>query len=400
MPTSRRPPEVDTWRGWPEPWWSAPTVALYLGDVRACLRVMPARSVHCVVTSPPYWNLRDYQVAGQIGAEPSPDCDTHGQAQCGACFVCSMVDVFHELHRVLRDDGTCWLNLGDTFNSGQAEMIPARVNIALRKDGWFAVQPIVWYSPNKLPEPVTNRCTKSHENIFLLAKSSGYYYDSVAIEDDTVEPNRKRSDRIGGANGHTVRHSPGGIVKDNTTTKNKRDVWIVPTQGYPGAHFATFSPQLITPCILAGTSEYGCCVMCGRPWKRVVVRTGGQSANGHDGSRDRSFNWSRNGKPGSKSTLDGTPATRETVGWQKMCRCQTDEVVPCTILDPFVGSGTTVATSIELGRRAVGIDLSESYLRDHAVPRIETSIHGNRIHRPPVVTIKAGSPLPPRRVRE
>ena len=280
----------------------------------------------------------------QIGAEPQADCGTRGQAQCGQCFCCAMVSVFREVHRVLRDDGTLWLNLGDTFADGGQGMVPELVALALREDGWLLRQDIIWYAPNKIPEPVTDRCVKSHEHIFLLAKSKDYYYDHVGVQ----EPNA--DDKL----------------------VNKRDVWVVPTSArYPGSHSATFSQRLIEPCILAGTSEHGCCAECGRPYERLVVRIGGVTTDKQvDTNRDRSFDWSRNGKAGTRSTLDGTIAVKETVGWQRTCGCKTDEVTPAVVLDPFVGSGTTVVTALELGRIGVGIDLSESYLRDIAMPRI------------------------------
>ena len=342
--SSARPYPVE-WPGWPAAYRAWPGACLYRGDVRTCLRAMPARSVQCCVTSPPYWGLRDYGTDGQVGMEASPDCGTQGQAQCGGCFVCSMVAVFREVHRVLRDDGTCWLNLGDSYlPSGNLVGVPWRVALALQADGWVLRSDIIWYSPNKMPESVLNRCSKSHEHIFLLTKSQDYYYDGVAIKEES---------------------------------SNKRDVWVVPTRGYSGAHYATFSPRLITPCILAGTSEHGCCSRCRRPWERVVVRIDGQVNEereaGDDLSRDRSFDWSRNGLPGSKSTLDGVPAVKETVGWQAACGCGW-KVTPCVVLDPFVGSGTTVATALTLGRAGVGVDLSEVYLRDNAVPRIEEAM--------------------------
>lgn len=359
MPVSKKI-EKEFLTGFPAPWWSGSNCALYLGDTRECLRRLPARSVHCVVCSPPYWGLRDYGKPGQIGLEEYADCGTYGRAQCGNCFVCSMVDVFSEVQRVLRDDGTLWLNLGDTFDNGQL-LVPTRVALALTHHDWKLVQDIIWYSPNKIPESVENRLVKSHEHIFLLSKGPNYYFDYIAVQEQ----------------------------KEDGRRVNKRDVWTIPIQGYPGAHFATYTPKLITPCILAGTSEHGCCGNCARPYERVVVRIGGTSnltggiyappgqaphGNAREDNRDRSFDWSRNGKPGSGSTLDGTIAAKETAGWRKACGCQTDEVVPPVVLDPFVGSGTTVATALELGRAGIGMDLSEVYLQECAVPRI-TAVH-------------------------
>lgn len=378
----------------PVPYWSSASgAALHCGDVRACLRRLPARSAHCCVTSPPYWGLRDYgnDKSLEIGAEPTPEE-----------YVATMVEVFQEVRRVLRDDGTCWLNLGDSYahslrqsganragnkqntNNGSIRDgfapnttgllegnivgIPWRVALALQADGWILRQDIIWYSTNKMPESVTTRCSKAHEYIFLLAKGNGYYYDSVAIEEE--------------------RESGSG-------TKNKRDVWVVPTTGYPGAHFAVYSPKLITPCILAGTSEHGCCATCGSPYERVVVKTGGQRAEPDADGRDRSIATNRNGITGS---LDGVYPTCETVGWKKVCGCLTEEVVPATVLDPFVGSGTTVATALQLGRHGVGIDLSETYLRENAIPRIEAVISGEKVKRP-TVPMRCGNPPPLVRMR-
>ncbi len=356
--------------------------------------------------------MRDYgnDKSLEIGAEATPER-----------YVATMMDVFHEIYRVLRDDGTLWLNLGDTFTDGGQGMIPALVALALRSDGWLLRQDIIWYSPNKMPESVTNRCTKSHEHIFLLAKGQGYYYDSVAIEEEMISkphaPGRVREERLGQGSGGNVNEPD--KVWGSDGYKNKRDVWVVPTQGYPGAHFAVYSPRLITPCILAGTSEHGCCATCGKTWERVVAKTRGVSpgltggeyappgqaphSNARDGdNRDRSFDWSRNGKPGTNSTLDGTSATRETVGWRKTCGCPTDEVVPCVVLDPFVGSGTTVVTALELGRHGVGIDLSETYLRENTIPRIEAVLvggGGSGTARKPTVAVSHASPPPFRKLR-
>ena len=451
--------------GFPASYWAGAGAALYLGDVRKCLRRLPARSVHCVVTSPPYWGLRDYgtgtweggsancdhvkhkargdasdgtgadpsalragrtpagsiqykgncakcgavRTDSQLGLEEMSDCLGWATGKrCGACYVCHMVEVFAEVRRVLRDDGTVWLNLGSTYrDNGNEQMIPARVALALQADGWVLRQDIIWHSPNKMPESVQNRCTKSHEHIFLLAKGQGYYYDGVAIQEVAKSPGSKSVPLLLGASEDTGKISGYNHSGDDFVTGdmvNKRDVWIVPTTGYPGAHFATFSPRLITPCILAGTSEAGCCAECGIPYERVVAKTKAPVDEIKDNSgrgcrsRDRSFDWSRNGKPG--STLDGEIARRETIGWRKVCGCWTDQVVPCIVLDPFVGSGTTVATALELGRNGVGVDLSEIYLREHAILRIEAALRGEKVGRKVVAPTVPPDVLPaPRRLR-
>jgi DNA modification methylase len=271
--------------------------------------------------------------------------------KCGECFVCHTVAVFHEVRRILRDDGTLWLNLGDTFDKGQT-MVPARCALALKEDGWKLVQDIIWYSPNKMPESVTNRCTKSHEHIFLMANGNNHYFDRVAIQTNATPTKHTAQDKSRQAIGMNRKPSGNQVpgTKWYTGEKaNKRDVWVVNIRGYSGLHFATFSPELITPCILAGTSEHGCCAECGKPYERVT-----ESYNG------RLVGW----------TNPIIPQTR-TIGWQKCCDCATSEVNPCTVLDPFVGSGTTVAVSIHNGRSGIGIDLSEVYLMNNAIPRIE-----------------------------
>jgi len=289
------------------------------------------------------------------------------------------------------------------ISDGNLVGVPWRVALALQADGWVLRQDIIWYAPNKMPESVKNRCSKSHEHIFLLAKGD-YYYDSVAIEEPSVKagvvPGGKRYAEIGKDGNGYINASAASLNEAPVDdTKNKRDVWIVPTQGYPGAHFATYSPKLITPCILAGTSEHGCCAECGAPYERVVVRVGGASVDGDGENRDRSFPSQRNGLPGSGSTLDGQAARRETVGWRQMCGCPTAEVRPAVVLDPFVGSGTTVETAILLGRHGVGIDLSEKYLIENAVPRIEAAIRGERVPRRATTAMPEVSPPAPRRLR-
>lgn len=483
----------------PDAYWSAPSALLYLGDVVAQLRRLPTRSVQTCITSPPYWGLRDYGTAQweggnpdcehegkrkegrdvttynnsgnysnlyidriqrdggnnspqfgskcikcgatkidmQIGSEPSPDCMTYGQSQCGMCFICTMVKVFREVHRVLRDDGTCWINLGDGYShsgghSGQGETsqrkgrsmvpelnsttssrgssipqgnllgIPWRVALALQVDGWIIRNDNIWYSPNKMPESVTSRCSKSHEHIFMLTKSMNYYYDSVAIEEDAQNwGTRDRSNFRSGTNDPLLKyHGLKGKANEEEPSKNKRDVWVVPSLPKPKGlegHFATFSPQLITPCILAGTSEHGCCAECATPYERVVRKVGGIKQEENDYKRDRSFRHSRNGKD---STLDTQRYKKETVTWQKKCGCQTTKVVPCIVLDPFVGSGTTVATAIDLERQGIGIDLSEEYLTTNAIIRIEASIKKEKIQRKPTTGTMPYKPLPRKPMRE
>jgi DNA modification methylase len=309
------------------PYYADPWLTVYEGDCRAVLASLPAESVHTVVTSPPYWGLRDYGSSGQLGLEPTPEE-----------YVANMVAVFREVRRVLRADGTLWLNLGDSYATSPAGIvtgdpfatstlgggratsrnanassrasakahglkpkdlvgIPWRVAFALQADGWYLRSDIIWSKPNPMPESVTDRPTKAHEYLFLLSKSPRYYYDADAVREAYNEASLGRyayqfgngpaaaiakSPAVGDGNGHSTVPNPAG--------RNLRSVWTVATQPYPGAHFATFPPKLIEPAIKAGCPELG------------------------------------------------------------------------TVLDPFAGSGTTGMVAQSLSRRAVLIDLNGEYL--------------------------------------
>lgn len=282
---------------------------IYVGDCIESMRAMPDRSVNCCVTSPPYFGLRDYGHDGQIGLEPTPNE-----------FVSALVAVFREVRRVLRDDGTLWLNLGDSYandgkwggSSGEKHVkalhgntsvgrtrvttslkpkdligIPWMVAFALRADGWYLRQDIIWSKPNPMPESVRDRCTKAHEYIFLLSKSERYYFDAEAIAEPLAASSVGRlsqptldqqagSDRVPGkTNGNMKAVGPrfgghkygdsddpmhatkSGNVYVPNGRRNKRSVWTVTTKPFSGAHFATFPPDLIEPCILAGSPSGG-----------------------------------------------------------------------------------------------------------------------------------------------
>lgn len=253
------------------------TAKILVGDNRYILASLEAGSIQTCVTSPPYWGLRDYGQDAQIGLEESPDE-----------YVEQLCLVFDEVWRVLADDGTLWLNLGDSYagnnsrasNNGRAGFgneregvftktgnglkhkdlvgIPWRVAFALQARGWYLRSEIIWHKPNPMPESVTDRPTKSHEHIFLLAKSPKYYYDHEAIKEPAIWANDPRN----GNGRHTYegkRAENDGLIQQSfvtvNDTRNKRDVWTVPTRPYSGAHFAVYPPALITPCILAGSRE-------------------------------------------------------------------------------------------------------------------------------------------------
>jgi DNA modification methylase len=261
------------------------THKIILGDCIEGMRTLANESVHCVVTSPPYFGLRDYGVDGQIGLEESPEE-----------YVVKMVEVFREVRRILRNDGTVWLNLGDSYNGASVNRsgtngyddgrtnrdkrfsadginglkpkdligIPWRVAFALQSDGWWLRQDIIWHKPNPMPESVTDRCTKSHEYIFLLSKSERYYYDNEAIKEDSkkISWNSVKSFKTHGKHGKNEQFSKqfDGTKSHQDieqTGRNKRSVWTVATKPYAEAHFATYPTKLIEPCILAGSPVGG-----------------------------------------------------------------------------------------------------------------------------------------------
>lgn len=296
------------------------TLTILQGDAVEQLRLLPDKSIHCCVTSPPYWGLRDYGIAGQLGLERSPEE-----------YVAKLVGVFREVRRVLRDDGTLWLNLGDSYNAYNAYNgnrgkskganknhleiqprlpsghglsasslkpkdlvgVPWRVAFALQADGWYLRSEIIWHKPNPMPESVTDRPTKAHEQLFLLSKSERYFYDSKAIREKAVADhpagNKSHKGLTAYLNGASEHRTKAGLVAFAQRTKakwtqespesnghrmlanlaaaranggshdapfgglrNKRSVWTISPASYKGAHFATFPPKLIEPCILAG----------------------------------------------------------------------------------------------------------------------------------------------------
>lgn len=343
------------------------------GDVIACLRSLPDACVQCVVTSPPYWGLRDYGVEGQIGLEPTPEE-----------YVEKMVEVFREVRRVLRDDGTLWLNLGDSYASawacgrrnvvGNGSMengkrdsrpnrvsgdikekdmvgIPWRVAFALQADGWYLRSDIIWSKPNPMPESVTDRPTKSHEYVFLLTKRARYFYDADAVREAHVSVDQ--SPRKSGV-GNGLNRTDRGVGREffgNPAGRNRRTVWEIPTQPTPEAHFATFPEALVEPCIKAGTSERGACPKCGAPWRRSILS---QSS----GSGDHRAVPGQN-KP---FTIPRGEYLRSTIGWEPTCTCGGDPV-PCIVLDPFGGSGTVAKVARDLGRSSILIEINPEYVQ-------------------------------------
>jgi len=438
------------------------------GDALTVLRQLPDESVHCVITSPPYWGLRKYEGKeqdqvwggskdcehdfcvstpprrerhesdvknpeskqatnlganielsdtafcdrcaawrGQLGLEPTPDL-----------YVQHLVEVFREVKRVLRSDGALWLNMGDSyvadsyvrekgeqaFQSGEETRqqgwlaenrsesgkrrknlswtsdsglkrkdlvgIPWRVAFALQADGWYLRSDIIWSKLNPMPESVQDRPTKSHEYVFLLAKSPQYFYDADAIREPSIcaDPESASYRKHGksdsrskhlGIEGVKPAFGNQGFWKPSSSGRNKRSVWTIPTQPYAGAHFAVFPEALVEPMVKAGTSEKGCCVKCGAPWEKIVKI---------DQIRHRKP-WKDTKHPNGRNTeqlaswaaqYGSTTKVTTPIGWEPTCNCNTD-TKPCIVLDPFVGSGTTCLVAAKLNRDWIGIDVSEKY---------------------------------------
>ncbi len=354
-----------------------PAHLLIRGDARRL--PIASGSVHCVVTSPPYYNLRDYGSASQIGLESTPDA-----------FVAAMVTVFREVWRVLRDDGVVFLNIGDSYandtkwggsgsgpttknytsglggyvgqkakrNTGlkpkDRMFIPHRVAIALQADGWYARDEIIWHKRAPMPESVNDRTTKSHEIVFLLAKRERYFYDAEAIR----EVGCGRLDRSPGSRGRLGSQGWKSTPLNESDGRNARSVWTLSNTPCDLAHFATMPEGLAERCIKAGTSAYGCCPSCGSPWIRITERSTITREHPNDFVK-------RTGEAGTGNSCSNSVAgtSVKTLGWQPTCSCPAADPVACTVFDPFSGAGTTGLVANRLGRRYLGTDLSLDYLQ-------------------------------------
>lgn len=390
------------------------------GDAAATLRTLPAESVHMIVTSPPFWNQRDYSVDGQIGLEPSP-----------ADWITRLVDVFREARRVLRRDGTAWIEIGDTYstqptcgpglNSGLTKPkngerkiqiaqrasqrgglarlprksicgLPWRLAFALQDDGWLFRQDIIWLHTNCVPESVRDRCTKAHSYLFMFTRRPHYYWDQVALMEPVSGGAHERGHGITpkscppstawarGAGAHdavsfsAVRSkqnvSFSGAVRSLVTMRNKRSVWPIASEPLSDAHYAAYPQELPATCIMASTSARGVCATCAAPWTWIVKReraavTG--TYGGKYGKADREVVSGRTLLENVKAARaaggehDSPFTAPETLGWHPAC-AHAGEPVPATVLDPFMGAGTTALAALQLGRHYLGIELSCEYV--------------------------------------
>lgn len=430
------------------------SVRILLGHVLDALAGLPADSVHCVVTSPPYLGVRDYDLAPQVwGGDPL--CAHHwGEARrihkggphgvgvlaaggravigaqvtkidagqfcvrCGAWFgslglepdhrlyIEHLVAVFAAVHRVLRPDGTCWINIGDTYASTSGGgpttvygakvptswstrampfraratpgsgvkakdllLIPQRLAIALQEFGWWVRADIVWAKPNPIPQSARDRPTRSHEIMLLLSKSPRYFYDRHAIAEDAISDRPQGNvngfvGRLGGA-AFQVKSGGAGTATpwaDIGGKRNKRSVWTIPTEPFPDGHFAIYPKALVEPCILAGTSEKGVCRQCGAPWERLVEKRRVSRSNaGRRGTAIAGKGYvTRQVRP-DHDVRDGPVTTTVTVGWRPRCTCAGGAPVAAVVLDPFLGSGTTAIVADRLQRDCIGVELNAGY---------------------------------------
>lgn len=329
------------------------SVRILTGDCRDVLPTLEAESVHCAITSPPYYGLRDYGTGAWRGGDPA--C-SHSQGK-GT-----------NVKQTKHPNGSAY-PAGAAHRGGNPNecercgavrkdlmMMPARLALALQADGWYLRSDIIWAKPNPMPESVTDRPTSAHEHVFLLSKSARYFYDAEAVREPDGNTDHPRN----------ILHKPepsGGVLPAhngirkadgrNGTGRNLRNVWTIATAPYAQAHFATFPPKLVEPCIKAGTSEKGCCAACGAPWVREVEKTFHQSGLERDNitGQDNMQGW--------EGIPRGSTAAK-TLGWSPSCQCNA-AVVPCTVLDPFGGAGTTGLVADRLGRNAILIELNPEY---------------------------------------
>jgi DNA modification methylase len=363
-------------------------------DVIEGLRRLPESSIHCVVTSVPYLWQRDYGVDGQIGLEANAEE-----------YILKLISVFAEVRRVMREDATLWVNIADSYandskwggrsgnrntssdkggyqrkkrRSGMPSKclmaIPARFQVAMIDAGWICRNEIIWQKPTARPECVEDRCTRDHEQLFLFTKSPAYYFDMEAVKQPASPKSVtvKTSPVKGNGNGSAGERL--SVYQDThgryyVEERNLRTVWSIVAEPSDDQHYAAFPSALPELCIGAGTSEYGCCIECGAPWRRVLEKVKGDpksfkgsSFTGGKASNAATSYGVANGRD--HSVGQGPRTIRiETKGWKPSCKCnEWYRQTPCIVLDPFCGKSTTGVAALRLGRYFYGIDLNPSYI--------------------------------------
>lgn len=369
-------------------------VDLLHADVLEGLKILPSNSVHMVITSPPYWGVRKYGLgAFEIGAE-----DTFQE------FLDRIVAIFQEVRRVLHPSGTIWVNMGDSYNSKRSQGFygdqaahgriphgherltikdlhsknllgqPWQLAFALQKDGWILRDDIVWHKTNGQPSQAGDRTTKAHEYMFVLSKKGKYFFDWKAIEEPGACDTKKVMKTVEAAlENHPLKsellEALNAELDKRPEKSRKRSVWSIPTEPCREAHYSTFPSGLVRPCVQAGTSEMGCCPLCLAPVKRVLVKG---AEYDHGGKRKRADAPGAEVSPNSVFNT-GKTYEWETAGWEKTCSHDFDQAMPCTVLDIFMGSGTSGFVSANLKRNFIGIELSDESMAI-AVSRITKNI--------------------------
>jgi DNA modification methylase len=390
------------------------------GDVRQTLRQLPEKSIHCAITSPPYWALRSYLPKNhalksfELGSEPTPEE-----------YIRNMVGVFGEVWRVLRDDGTLWVNIGETFQDGNRVGIPERFAIAMQQAGWIWRDTVIWHKPAPMPSSVTGwqwvrcrvkvakaarefkgherlqgaradngkdfassaswkdcpgcpkcspnggyilrrgswRTTAAHEPIFMFAKTDKYFCDGIGAreEAETATIERNNYSRV-----NDDREEQFAVKHDHEftgLTRNPRSVWRIASGGSSLKHYAMFPIELPARIIEVATPAHGVCAVCGAPWARIVnaeveyMSGSGKSGNPAIG-KGREDGQVREGF----DLRNGNTPRIETLGWRATCKCGTEERTGATVLDPFGGSGTTAQAALMAGRKAVLCELNPEYV--------------------------------------
>lgn len=354
------------------------------GDSLETLKTLDSESVNFFVTSPPYWGLRDYGVEGQLGLE-----STFQE------YISKLCDIFDEVKRVLRPDGTCWVVIGDTYSGmkvGNTEcyknksvvtnsfikpkthikdksliQIPSRFAIEMSDRGWILRNEIIWYKPNCMPSSVKDRFTVDFEKVFFFVKNKKYWFEQQ------LEPTKTRDTLVRDRDKTKLNNVPGrsrmaGLKENNYKYKNKRCVWKVTTKPYKEAHFAVFPPDLVEPMIKAGCPEF-ICNECGKPREKIFERVGGPPRGSHHKNHDIRVN--PQGRPDTDTKVYGSDLSEiyRKYGYPQNklkgytdCGCDKG-FSPGIVLDPFAGSGTTGEVAIRLGRDFIGIELNDEYVK-------------------------------------